>query len=176
MSSASVTHDFSNGTIGDADQVDQNFQDLVNFANTHLVHNHDATLTRHGVRLHKTASSVGTASVTAISWSDEREDTDGYWSSGTTVTIPAGMAGVYGITFVSTGVLTGRSFLEVIATSTLTDIAPRWRSYIEPNEDIDTATVVTPLAVGDSFLCNVFHGTGSSVTFESWLSAYRISV
>lgn len=176
MSSASVTHDFANGTIGDADQVDQNFADLVNFANTHLVHNHDPAITRRGVRLHKTASLVATGSSTPIGWSDEREDTDGFWSAGTTVTIPAGMAGVYVITFVTQGPITaGRAFLEIALTSTLTDIPPRFRSYMEAAEDIDTATGVVPLAVGDSFVTNVFHSTGSSVTFESWLSCYRIS-
>ena len=40
MGSAAVTNDFSNGTIGDADEVDQNFADLVNFINSHLIHDH----------------------------------------------------------------------------------------------------------------------------------------
>lgn len=44
MSSASVTHDFSNGTVGDADQVDQNFTDLVNFLNSHVVHKGETAL------------------------------------------------------------------------------------------------------------------------------------
>lgn len=38
MSSASVTNNFTNGLIGDADQVDQNFADLVSFLNTHVMH------------------------------------------------------------------------------------------------------------------------------------------
>jgi hypothetical protein len=38
MSSASVTYNFTNGLIGDADQVDQNFSDLVSIINSHLVH------------------------------------------------------------------------------------------------------------------------------------------
>jgi hypothetical protein len=38
MSSAAVTHNFTNGLVGDADQVDQNFSDLVSFCNTHLAH------------------------------------------------------------------------------------------------------------------------------------------
>lgn len=175
MSSASVTTNFVNGTVIDADVVDQNFTDLVTFANSHLVHNHDAAVTRRGVRLHKSASSVGSGSVTAITWGDENQDTDGYWSAGTTVTIPAGMAGIYVITFVATAPVTGRCFLEIVPTSSLTDIPPRWRSYLEAAEDIDTATAVTPLAVGDSFVCNVFHSTGASATFESFLSCYRVS-
>jgi hypothetical protein len=41
MSSASVTNNFTNGLIGDADQVDQNFADLVSFLNTHVAHTHN---------------------------------------------------------------------------------------------------------------------------------------
>jgi hypothetical protein len=44
MSSASVTNDFTNGLIGDADEVDQNFSDLVNFLNTHVVHRGETAL------------------------------------------------------------------------------------------------------------------------------------
>jgi hypothetical protein len=44
MSSASVTNDFTNGLIGDADEVDQNFQDLVNFLNSHVVHKGETAL------------------------------------------------------------------------------------------------------------------------------------
>jgi hypothetical protein len=177
MSSASVTNNFTNGLIGDADEVDQNFQDLVNFLNSHVVHNHDPLLARHGVRLHKAASAIASGSPTSITWGDEREDTDGYWSAGASVTIPAGMAGPYVITFVSTGVLTGRAYLDVIPTITsgLVDIPARWRGYVDPAEDMDTLTVSTVLGVGDSFVCQVFHSTGSSVTFESWISAYRVS-
>ena len=38
MSSASVTHNFVNGTTANADQVDQNFTDLVSFLNSHVAH------------------------------------------------------------------------------------------------------------------------------------------
>ena len=179
MSSASVTHNFTNGLIGDADQVDQNFTDLVTFLNSHVVHNHDALLTRHGVRLHKTVSAVASGASTSITWSDEREDTDGYWSAGTTVTIPAAMAGVYAITFASEGIIgAGRSFIEIATTITsgLVNIPAFYRGWFDPSEDRGFATAITPLGVGDSFVCNVFHSTGASVNFESFLSCYRTSV
>ena len=38
MSSAAVTYNFTNGLIADADQVDANFNDLVNFLNSHVAH------------------------------------------------------------------------------------------------------------------------------------------
>lgn len=38
MATASVTNNFANGATSDADAVDQNFTDLVNFANTNVVH------------------------------------------------------------------------------------------------------------------------------------------
>ena len=44
MSSASVTYNFTNGLIGDADQVDQNFSDLVSIFNTHAVHKGETAL------------------------------------------------------------------------------------------------------------------------------------
>jgi hypothetical protein len=44
MSSASVTNDFTNGLIGDADEIDQNFSDIVNFLNTHVVHKGETAL------------------------------------------------------------------------------------------------------------------------------------
>jgi hypothetical protein len=44
MSSASVTHDFVNGNVGDADQIDQNFQDLVGTINSHAVHKGETAL------------------------------------------------------------------------------------------------------------------------------------
>lgn len=38
MATASVTHDFVNGNTADADQVDTNFTDLVNFLNADVLH------------------------------------------------------------------------------------------------------------------------------------------
>lgn len=40
MSSASVTNNFVNGLVADADQVDQNFTDLASFLNSHVAHIH----------------------------------------------------------------------------------------------------------------------------------------
>jgi hypothetical protein len=177
MSSASVTNNFVNGAIGDADQVDQNFADLVAFCNTHLIHNHDISPTRVGVRLHKTASAIGSGgSPSAITWADEDQDTDGFWSAGTVVTIPAGKAGVYVLTFTTTGLISaGRAFVEIDLTSSLAHPSLAYRVPMDATEDRGIITLVTPLAVGDNFVCNVFHSSGASVTFESWLSAYRIS-
>lgn len=177
MSSASVTTNFTNGLVIDADQVDQNFQDLVAFCNNHLVHNHDAAVLRHGVRLHKGVSAVGSASTSAITWGDERQDTDGYWSAGTTVTIPAGMAGIYAISFSVAAAVTGRSFVQISPTivSGLLDVPSEWRIPMDATEDRGLISVTTPLGVGDSFVCEVFHSTGGAVNFESLLSCYRIS-
>ena len=45
MSSAHrVTHNFVNGTVSDADAVDQNFSDLVNIINSHAVHKGETAL------------------------------------------------------------------------------------------------------------------------------------
>jgi hypothetical protein len=135
------------------------------------------TVARCGVRLHKTASSVATASITAISWSDELEDTDGFWSSGTTVTVPAGKDGVYAITFVTEGAFTGsHSFVDVnIASTTLASFPGSFRQMIDAQDDKGLISIVTPLAAGDSFTLRVYHETGSTVTFESYLSVYRVS-
>jgi hypothetical protein len=180
MSSATVTNDFTNGLIGDADEIDQNFSDLVSFLNTHVVHNHDAVVTRHGVRLHKAVSAVASGgSGTAITWGDEREDTDAYWTSGASITIPSGMAGVYAINFSTLGLIgAGRAFGQIrpTITSGLVDIPGEWRNFMDAAEDRCVVDVTTPLGVGDSFVCEVFHSTGASVNFESWVACYRISV
>lgn len=176
MSSAAVTYNFTNGLIADADQVDQNFSDLVNFSNSHLVHNHDNAVTRHGVRNTKGASSVNNTTATAITWSSsDDEDTDTYTSGAVnTITIPGGLGGMYAITFRSEALVTGRSFGQIIPTSGIANMPADFRVYMDPNEDRVVVSVVIPLLAGDTFQCVVFHSTGGAVSFASWLSCYRI--
>jgi hypothetical protein len=70
MSSASVTHDFSNGTIGDADQVDQNFSDIVNFLNSHVVHKGETALEAKtgspGLKMQYGDDTIGVTSAAAV--------------------------------------------------------------------------------------------------------------
>jgi hypothetical protein len=176
MSTLTLTNAFSNATTADATEVNSNFDDVKDFVDTHLLHVHSTIEpTRVGVNLHKTASSIATDSETAITWADEEEDTDGFWSSGTTVTIPTGKAGIYVITFWTTGSFTssGGDWVNIAVTSSLTNVPDNFRMPMEALGDIGTVTAVTPLAAADSFTCKVYHDSGSSVSFESWVACYR---
>lgn len=135
-------------------------------------------LVRTGVQLRRVANqsiASGGAGSTAISWDTEDEDTDGFWSSGTTVTIPAGFDQLWVVTARVAGAVTGRSFWEIIPVSTVTGIPTQWRIPMDPVEDQATITVGTRLIAGDTFTCGVFHSTGSNVNFTAALFLYAMS-
>lgn len=120
------------------------------------------------------AQSVATGgSTTAITWDTEDEDTDGMWSSGTTITIPSGLGGLWLITFQCVAGVTGRSYMQITPTSAVTGVPAEFRAPIDPAEDRGFVTALVPLNAGDSFTCGVFHSTGAGVNFTAWVSAFR---
>jgi hypothetical protein len=140
-------------------------------------------LVRTGCRLRRAASqSINSGSSTAISWDTEDEDTDGYIAvTGTTVTIPTGLGGLYAITAHVNGVISEgggtRSFIDIDMTSTLTGMPDLFRNPAEwEAEDMYDIAITVPLLEGDSFVVHCFHNTGSAVNHTGWLSCYRIGV
>lgn len=135
-------------------------------------------ISKHGVRLRRlsTTQTVSTATLTSISWDTEDEDTDGYWSSGTTVTIPTGLGGIYAIAFRTayTASMTGRCFIEIGPTTTVTGHPAQWRNPSRDTEDEYAIGLTVPLLAGDTFLCRVFHSSGANRSANANLSCYRI--
>lgn len=134
-------------------------------------------LARKGVTLRRTANqSVNNTTDTAISWDTEDEDLGGFWSSGTTVTIPTGLDGIYVITFRASANVSGRSYGQITPTSAITGTPVDFRAVMDPVEDRALPVASLRLAAADTFTCNVFHTTGGAANFTAWLSCYRISV
>lgn len=141
----------------------------------------DSLGSRTGVRLRRAAAqSVADATQTDISWDTEDEDTDAFWSSGATVTIPTGLGGIYAITYVPVvASLTAgsRAFGSIVPSSSITGgHASIYRALFDSQEDRCTVAVVLPLLAGDSFTCNIFHSQGASRDVTAHLSCYRIGV
>lgn len=139
-------------------------------------------LTRKGCRLRRVANqSINTATTTAISWDTEDEDQGGFIAvTSTTVTIPTGLGGIYDLTFVPQpqAGISGRAFCEVIITTSLTGYPAEFRVFMDSsNEDRAFAALSgIPLAAADTFVCNVFHGTGAAVNYRGWMSCYRVGI
>jgi hypothetical protein len=140
-------------------------------------------IVRKGVRLRRVANqSINSGSATPMSWDTEDEDEGGFWTSGTTVTIPTGLDGLYGIVANVAGAFSegggARDFIDIVLTAAATGIPDNLRIASEgAAEDLMMVSACPiPLEAGDSFVVNVFHQTGAGVNFTGWLSCYRIGL
>ncbi len=71
-------------------------------------------------------------------------------------------------------IVAGRAFVELVSASTLAAMPDRWRF---PLDDLDGHTIVQVqhvFAEGDTLTCNVYHETGSAVTFAGSLTYTRV--
>lgn len=147
--------------------------DGVNDLNTRLVN------TNGRVRLRRAANqSINTGASTAMSWDTEDQDNGGFIVvTATTVTVPTGQDGQYNIMFRVQGPFTGagRAFLEINVTSAVTGITNDYRQPMSSTEQRGLTNAAVPLLAGDTFVCNVFHSTGSAVNFTGLLNCIRIS-
>lgn len=146
--------------------------DAVNDLNTRMVN------TNGRIRLRRVANQSITSggSAQAISWDTEDLDNGGFITvTATTITIPTGLDGTYGITFRAVGLIgAGRAFGELNVTSAITGIGTDYRQPMIASEQRVVSPVIIPLLAGDSFVCNVFHSTGSSVNFTGMLNCIRL--
>lgn len=117
--------------------------------------------------------SVGSGSQTTITWTTEAVDTHGYLTpTSGTVTIPAGMGGLYAITaqLDAAAPLGGRCYGQVTAAGRIYRVP-----FTSPGEDLVSVSATVPLAAGDTISVAVYHASGSTIAWTGYLDVYRIS-
>ena len=134
---------------------------------------------RVGVRLRRAVNqSIPDGAATAISWDTEDQDTHGYWSSGTTITVPSGRGGVHVATLhvVMPTTVAGRYWAEIAPTSASSGIPGEFRDTFDSTEDRVQVTATLPLLAGDSVVCRIFQDADSSArNATAWFAMYRFS-
>lgn len=137
-----------------------------------------ALSTRRSMRVSRAAQLVGSGTVTILGYDTLLEDTHDFIAPLPTNTfvVPAGQGGVYAVTVNVIAAFTGRTFLEVVPTSTLPGTPAQLRQALTPAEGRGVCAVPSlPLDDGDSFVCQFFHSTGAALNVASWLSVVRVS-
>ena len=113
-----------------------------------------------------------------IPWSSEADDNGGFYSSGTNVVIPAGMNGIYTVTWVfvnvsgnpQAGLAAGEMALNVDGF-----VVNLGRGIITQSNACYVATWTGRLAAGNTINCRVTNGSASvSNTYSSELQVWRI--
>ena len=117
--------------------------------------------------------SVGSGSQTTITWTTEGLDTHGFLTpTSGTVTIPAGMGGLYAITVAldADAPLGGRCYAQITAGGQI------FRGpFTSPGEDRVAVAVTLPLAAGDTVSVAMYHASGSTISFTGALYVNRAS-
>ena len=117
--------------------------------------------------------SVGSGSQTTITWTTEAVDTHGYLTpTSGTVTIPAGMGGLYAISVAldAAAALGGRCYAQITAAGRI------YRTpFTSPGEDLVSVSATLPLASGDTISVAVYHASGSTIAWTGALHVYRVS-
>ena len=117
--------------------------------------------------------SVGSGSQTTITWTTEGLDTHGFLTpTSGTVTIPAGMGGLYAITaqLDAAATLGGRCYVQDTAAGRIYRVP-----FTSPGEDLVAVSATLPLAAGDTISVAVYHASGSTIAWTGYLDVYRIS-
>ena len=128
---------------------------------------------RTGATLPRSAQqTIPTATETTVSWDTETADTDGFITvpSGT-VTIPAGLAGLYMLTVRtewSAGVGGLGGYIAAKRNGT------PWITQLPANTSAGTHSMVIPWAVGDTLTVGVLHTASGSLAMTGRLDFYRI--
>ena len=117
--------------------------------------------------------SVGSGSQTTITWTTEGLDTHGFLTpTSGTVTIPAGMGGLYAIT----AQLDAADYLDGGCYAQITAAGRIYRTpFTSPGEDLVSVSATVPLAAGDTISVAVFHTSGSTITWTGALYVNRAS-
>lgn len=114
----------------------------------------------------------------AISWDTEEDDTDGYLvphaTTGTTVTVPAGLGGLYTVTAAVVGAVAVRAFVDIVPVAATLVLPAQFREPIDLTEDRAVISATFPLDAADTFTIVAFQNSGAPVNFTGWLSAYRL--
>jgi len=117
--------------------------------------------------------SVDSGSQTTITWTTEGLDTHGFLTpTSGTVTIPAGMGGLYAISVAldAGAALGGRCYAQITAAGRI------YRTpFTSPGEDLVSVSATVPLAAGDTISVAMYHASGSTIAFKGALDVYRVS-
>jgi hypothetical protein len=128
-----------------------------------------------GIWTRNAVQSIGNATTVAVIWNNEVTDSDGFLTPSTaTITVPAGLGGLYAcaaeITY--SGASLNQNMIRFL-----------FSSITDPYEFVGTATltgfqtasVVVPLAAGDTFQVSTFHTNGAALNIaRARLDVYRI--
>lgn len=118
--------------------------------------------------------SMGGSALTAVTWTAETVDTDGFITpTSSTVTVPTGLGGIYAVTFTAAfaSSITG-CYARILRNGGSTSV-DRWQTATATMGDI-SHTVVIPLAAGDTISVGVWNG-GSAVNMTGGsLNVYRV--
>lgn len=141
---------------------------------------------RTGCRLRRAANqSISTNTKTNISWDTEDVDTDGFISvSSTTITIPAGLGGLYSITAnvhsadafgtaAAMYIYCAGSAVQIVTTGSSAN--DNGFPIVSSRNYIGAATVL-PLDAGDTCVVGFYQNTGVSMNVQARLSMYRIGL
>jgi len=123
---------------------------------------------RPGVLLTDAAQSIGTASLTDITWGTEVSDVDGWTSGGSaTLTVPTGWDGQYSITF--SGVWGSTSLGTVPQLVILVAGAAAGGAGGLVASGVHSCTITRTLAATDTVKCQVYQNSGGNVDFTGRL-------
>lgn len=119
--------------------------------------------------------SMGAGALTAVTWTAETVDTDGFITpTSSTVTVPTGLGGLYAVTFTATfaSSVTG-CYARMLRNGGSTS-ADRWQTATATMGDVSHGITI-PLDGGDTISVSVWNG-GSSVNMTAGsLNVYRVA-
>lgn len=121
--------------------------------------------------------SVANDSLTAISWDTESVDSDGFCTpTSSTITIPAGLGGLYAVTARVTRAANNGSndYLQVVCSTLGT-----FRSHNLANLANMTGPYVAfvgPLAAAETVVVSAYQSTGGAVDYTGRIDLYRVGI
>lgn len=135
-----------------------------------------AAAARVAVRLNRTTNQTTGASGTeaTFSWNDEIQDTHGFWSSGTTITIPSGQSGIYAITLKSVTTDTPKMELWIDTT-----IGKFYGGFTDGDSDAGLQRgmgITVPLNATATITAGVRTISDTSFAFTGSIFVYKVSI
>ena len=118
------------------------------------------------------AQSIPTATATSPTWDTEATDTDGFHTgTAQTVTIPAGLGGVYcmGLAVTATATLTGRCFLDLALGGN------NYRLPFPAGDDRAALSITVTLPDNTTVVPTVLHTSGAARNLSARFQGWRIA-
>ena len=145
-----------------------------------------ATGGRTGCTIRRSANqSIATDTRTNFSFDAEDADTDGFFSpTSTTVTIPAGLGGLYAIGFSASSATTlGTTAMAYISCAgSATQIVTTGAGANDNGFPVVSSryyigcSAILPLAAADTIVAGYYQNNGTSINFTARLTVYRIGI